>query len=99
MDKKEVDVQAELLRLLDYYKETLENGGCTIGAMESFYKTMLQNIDVVGTVEDFAKFYGVSEQNVRSVINRYSTDKPKRRVFYKFHEFVKIIPKKWLARK
>lgn len=92
-------VQDELIRLLDFYKEQLANGNCTLGAMESFYKTLMQNIDVVGTVEDFAKFYGVSEANVRSVINRYSTDKPKRRVFYRFNLFTKIIPKKWLANK
>ena len=98
MDKNEINVQEELIRLLDYYKETLANGGCTVGAMESVYKTMLENLDVVGTVEDFAKFYGVSEQNVRSVINRYSTDKPKRRVFYKFNSFTKIIPRKMANR-
>lgn len=96
MDKNEINVQEELIRLLDYYKETLANGGCTIGAMESVYKTMLENLDVVGTVEDFAKFYGVSEDSVRHVINRYMVQKPTRRVFYPFHPFTKIIPHKWL---
>lgn len=93
------EVQKELERLLDYYQFQLKNGGCTVGAMEEFYKLLVQNMNIVGTVEDFAKFYGVSEANVRSVINRYSTDKPIRRVFYRHNLFRKIIPSKWLTRK
>ena len=95
----EVDIKEELLRLLDYYKEQLMCGGCTMNAMLTFYKFLVENIDVVGTVEDFAKFYGVSESKVRHTISRYMVEKPKRRVFYPFHPFTKIIPRKWLNKR
>lgn len=68
-------------------------------AMMSFYKFLIENIEVVGTVEDFAKFYGVSEDSVRHIISRYMVQKPKRRVFYPFHPFTKIIPSKWRKNK
>lgn len=96
---QENEVRDELIRLLDYYKKQLQNGECTLNAMLTFYKLMTENLNVVGTAKDFAEFYGVSEDSVRHVINRYMVQKPTRRVFYPFHPFTKIIPHKWLKNK
>lgn len=93
---EEIDVKKELLAVLDYYREQIATGKCTLGAMLTFYRILMENYDVVGTAEDFAKFFGVSEHNVRNVINRRLIAKPVRRVFYPFHAFLKIIPDKWL---
>lgn len=92
---EQLDVRQELLTLLDYYREQIKNNQCTMDTMLAFYRILMENMNVVGTVEDFARFYGVSEANVRNVISRYMVKKPKRRVFYDFHEFLKIIPPKW----
>lgn len=97
--QNEIDYQEELVRLLDFYKAQLQSGGCTLGAMMAFYEFLMQNLNLVGTVEDFAKFYGVSEDSVRHIISRYMVEKPKRRVFYPFHPFTKIVPRKWLNKK
>ena len=96
---EEIDVKQELLRLLDYYKTQLESGGCTMGAMLSFYQFLMEHINVVGTAEDFAKFYDIPESTIRSLLSRKMVQQPKRRVFYPFHEFTKIVPRKWLADK
>lgn len=95
--EKEIDVQQELVRVLDFYKEQIQSGKCTMNAMLSMYRLLMENMEVEGTVKDFAMFYGVSENNVRHVISRYMVKKPTRRVFYKFHEFLKIVPRKWLS--
>lgn len=97
--RDEVDIQKELVTILDYYKYRLTTGGCTLSEMNSLGRMLAQNMDIEGTVEEFSKFYGVSEANVRNVINRYMVQKPKRRVFYKFHQFNKIVPSKWLNSK
>ena len=95
----EKEIQEELIRLLDYYKVQLKSGSCTMGAMLTFYEFLMENINVVGTVEDFARFYGIPESTIRSVISRKMIDKPKRRVFYPFHKFTKIVPRSWLKKK
>ena len=47
------------------------------------------------TIEDLAKFYGVSPGNVRATISRKLIAKPIRRVFYPFHKFLKVVTTKW----
>ena len=80
---------------LRYYQYKLDNNLCTMEEMESVAKALESNITLYGTIEDFAKFYDVSEGNVRSTINRKLAAKPKRKVFYPFHKFSKIVPEKW----
>lgn len=94
-EKQEIDIVNELVTIMDFYKYKLLNGGCTIPEMMSLLGWMMENMEIEGTVEDFARFYGVSEQSVRNIISRYMVQKPLRRVFYKFNLFAKIIPAKW----
>jgi len=56
----------------------------------------MENLNVIGTVEDFAKYCEKPEVEVRKVINRKVLDKPKRRVYYRFIPFIRSIPNKWL---
>lgn len=97
--QEEINVQEELVRLLDFYKEQIKSGKCTMSAMLSMYRILMENLDVEGTISDFAQFYGVSEESIRHVLSRYMVDKPKRRVFYKFHPFSKLVPRKWVSNK
>ena len=94
--REEIDVKKELLTILDFYKYKLSNDGCTVSEMRSVGNMLAENLNVEGTAKDFANFYGVSEENVRHILNRYVIDKPKRRVFYKFHKFAKCVPIKWV---
>ena len=57
--------------------------------------TAAENLNLYGTIEDLAKYYGVPESKVRNTINRKMIEKPKRRVYYRFLSFRKIVPKKW----
>lgn len=90
-----MDAKKELLEILDYYRYKVDKNLCTPEEIESASKLLQENLDIYGTVEDFAKFYDVSETQVRSAINRKLIDKPKRRVYYRFLSFLKVAPKSW----
>lgn len=84
-----------LIEILEFYIYKLKAGKCTQQEAESATKTIVSNMEIDGTISDFAKFYGVSESNVRAVIARKLFAKPKRILLYPFHAFRKIAPEKW----
>ena len=90
-----MDAKDEILEVLEFWKYKLKNNLCTPEEIDSVSKMFQENLDMYGTVEEFAKFFDVSETQIRSTINRRMTDKPKRRVYYRFLPFLKIIPDSW----
>ena len=90
MDSREV-----LSEILSYYKYKVDNNLCTMEEMESAKKALEENMEIYGTIDDIAEFYGKTPVNVRVAINRKMFAKPKRKVLYPFHEFVKIVSDKW----
>lgn len=54
-----------------------------------------ENMEIYGTIDDFAKFYDVTPQNIRATICRKLIDKPKRKLLYPFHKFAKVVPERW----
>lgn len=90
-----MDAKKILIEILDYYKYKIDNDLCTMEEIESTSKLLQENMEISGTISDFARFFDVSEINVRSTINRKLIDKPRRRVYYRFIPFLKIIPDKW----
>ena len=55
----------------------------------------LWHLEIWGTIEDIAKYYNKTPNNVRVVINRRLLSKPKRKVLYSFTDFAKIVPDSW----
>ena len=90
-----MNAKKELLEILDFYKFKIDNNLCTPEEIESASKMLQENLDMYATVADFSKFFGVSETQVRSAINRKLIDKPKRRVYYRFLSFLKVAPRSW----
>lgn len=84
-----------LSEILDFYKYKVDNNLCTQEEIESASRVLQENMEMYGSISDFAKFYGVSEQNVRTTINRKLFAKPVRKVLYPFHLFRRIVPEKW----
>lgn len=93
MDEKEL-----IKETLDFFKYKVDNG-CTMDDIKVAAQWIAENVGALGTVEDFAKFVGKSERDVRVVLSRKVIDKPKRRVFYHFLPFIKNVPAKWLGKK
>lgn len=90
-----MDPKQYLIEILDYYKYKLTNGKCTMDEIKSVTDAIMENTELDGTISDFAKFYGVSETNVRATIARKLIAKPKRKLLYPFHKFARIIPERW----
>ena len=93
MKDDEIDIREELRTILRYYDKRLDS--CTMAEMKSLSKMLMSNMEIDGTIKDFAEFYDTSENNVRATINRRLIDKPRRKVLYPFHKFMKVVPEKW----
>ena len=85
----------ELASILDFASERAKNGQMTLEEVKSWLDMLLERTTLWATVEELAAYYGQSEQNVRCVLNRKYIGKPKRRVYYSFNQFSKIVPKRW----
>ena len=84
-----------LSEILGYYKYKVDNNLCTPEEIKDAEKVLVENMEVYGSIKDFAEFYGVSEGNVRTTINRKMFAKPVRKILYSFTAFLKIIPSSW----
>ena len=84
-----------LSEILGFYKYKVDNNLCTPEEIKDAEKVLVENMEVYGSIKDFAEFYGVSEGNVRTTINRKLFAKPKRIVLYPFQKFLKIVPERW----
>lgn len=90
-----MNAKEELLEILEFYKFKIKNNGCTMEEINSAAKMLEENLNISGTIRDFAEFYDVPESVIRTNISRKLIDKPKRKVMYPFHKFIKIAPEKW----
>ena len=90
-----MDAKALLSEILAFYKYKVDNNLCTPAEIESASKVLQENMEMYGSIADFAKFYGESEGNVRSTINRKLLAKPIRKVLYPFHKLIKVVPERW----
>lgn len=88
-----------LSEFLSYLKYKVDNDLLTMGEVESMCRMLEENLTLIGTADDFCRFYGQPRTNVSSVINRGMLEKPVRRVFYRFNSFRKIVPSKWKCQK
>lgn len=84
-----------ILEFLDYIRFKIENDRLTIEEADSIAKTIQGGLPLVGTADDFAKFYGKTKTNVTTVIDRRFLPKPKRALLHSFNEFRKVIPSSW----
>ena len=93
-----MDAKQYLHELLDYTSYRLDHG-CTNSEADSLARVLEQALDLEGGIKDFADYFGVSESNVRTVISRKLIDKPKRRVYYPFQAFLKVVPPSWIRKR
>lgn len=87
------------LEFLDFIRFKIENDSLTLDEVESIARTLESGLDLTGTADDFARFYGKSKTNVTTVIDRRMLPKPRRLVVHSFNAFRKAIPKGWVHKK
>ena len=66
--ENEINIKEEIRAILRYYDKRLDD--CTMSEAKSFYRMLVENSELNGSIKDFAEFYNTSEGNVRSIINR-----------------------------
>lgn len=89
-----------LSEMLGYYKYKVDNNLCTPEEIKSAERALIENMEIYGTIGDFADYYGKSKDAVNSVIKRNLIAKPKRNVvLYPFHKLLKVIPSSWRKNK
>lgn len=88
----DVNLKEELRAILRYYDKRLDS--CTMQETKSVYRMFVENMELDGTIRDFAEYYNTSESNIRSTICRKLLAKPKRVLLYPFHKFMKVVPEK-----
>lgn len=88
-----------LSEFLSFLKYKVDNDLLTMEEVESIARVIEENLTLIGTADDFARFYRQPRTNISSVISRGMIQKPVRRVFYSFTAFRKIIPDKWRCHK
>lgn len=84
-----------LLDFIDFLRFKVVNERLTFEEVESLAKTFQANLNLTGTADDFAEFYGKTKTNVTTVIDRKMSSKPKRVVLYSFKEFREVVPSSW----
>lgn len=84
-----------LKKVLEFGIYQLDNNLCTPDTINSATKAVASGLAMDASIKELADFFGVSEQNIRSTINRKLIAKPKRKVVYPFISFLKIVPEKW----
>ena len=89
------DASKYLIEILEFYIFKLKKNGCTMEEINAATKALEENMNINGTISDFAEFYGVPETTIRTNIFKKMFAKPKRIVLYPFHKFIKIVPAKW----
>ncbi len=85
-----------VLDYLEYLTFKVKNDSLTMEEADSLARTFTENLKLTGTIDDLARYYGQSRDNVKVVINRKLLSKPQRRVFYSFSAFRQVIPKRWI---
>ena len=84
-----------ILEFLDYIRFKVEHDSLTVDEADSIAKTIQGEMRLVGTADDFSKFYGKSKTNVTTVIDRKMLSKPRRLVLHSFNEFRNAVPSGW----
>ena len=88
-----------VLEFLSFLQYKVENDLLTMEEIDAVARILQEDLNVIGTADDFARFYKQPRTNISSVINRRMMDKPVRRVYYRFNSFRRIIPDKWKCHK
>ena len=90
-----MDTNKYLSEILGYYKYKVDNNLCAMQEMEDARKALEENMNIYGTISDFAKFYDKPEVNIRATISRKLIAKPILKLLYPFHKFMEIVPDNW----
>lgn len=85
------DILCEMLEFLQFKIRTRRLSLTDAEALQRLFS----GIEITGTAEDFARFYGQSPINVRTVLCRKYSGRKIRAVLYSFRRFSAVVPAGW----
>ena len=88
-----------ILDFLDFIRFKIENDSLTLEEADTIAKTIAGGLNLTGTTDDFARFYGKTKTNVTTVIDRKMLSKPRRVLLHSFNEFRRSVPRTWTFHK
>lgn len=94
-------IKQYILDSLRYMTTQVEEDKCPPETLFSIARIMMKELDVRGTVKQFAQHYQQSESNIRNVLSRRyipKNEKPLRQVTYRFGWFSSLVPPSWRNR-
>ncbi len=95
-----MNAKEKLSEILGYYKYKVDHDLCTMEEIESAAKALESNMNIHGTVDDFANYYGKSKDAVNGIIKRNVIEKPRRNVvLHSFIAFMRRVPESWRKNK
>lgn len=83
---------ADMLGILQY---KVKNNVLTPEDMEAIMDLLRCGCGIQATARDLAGYYHQTEDSVRHLIHRNIFPSPKRRVYYDFSAFQRLVPAKW----
>ena len=100
MDKQGNFMREALSEFLGFLKYKVDNGVLTMQDVETMLSALELGLDIKGTTDDFANYFGKSKWAVVGIIKRKVFAKPQRNVvLHSFGAFLKHIPRSWLDRR
>lgn len=84
-----------LLNAIDFLRYKVAHDKLSVGEAEALMRFFCEGLDLQGTADEFARFYGKSKNNVKVVICRKMSDTPIRKVLYPFSKFCRLVPESW----
>lgn len=90
-----IEIVKEIKLLLSFAYRQADEGNCTYENLVRWRDILAEALNVDASISDLSEHFGKSEANVSNIISRKMTAKPKRKVLYRFADFLKIIPKSW----
>ena len=95
MSKEQGAAKKIILEFLDFLRFKVENDSLTLEEADSVARVLENDLELMGTADDFSRFYNKSKTNVTTVIDRRMLPKPRRMVMHSFSAFRKVVPEKW----
>ena len=85
-----------LLNSIDFLRYKVEHDTLTVSEAEALARFFCESLNLCGTADEFAEFYGKSKNNVKVILCRKTDATPIRKVLYPFAKLVKALPRTWI---
>ena len=85
-----------ICEILDFLKFKVQSDCLTLEEEQAIIGLIESSLPLSATVDDLARYFHQAPGSVRAVIHRKMLSKPTRRVTYRFLDFLRVVPERWV---